>query len=313
MNNSNQHRWGIVLAGGEGRRLREFLKTEYRTDSPKQFCALLGDRSMLRRTIDRAQLVIPDERIITIITKHHVSYANKDLYTRPRNTVVIQPEGRETGPAILLPLLHILRCDPQAQVAIFPSDHFVEPEERFMEYVDSAFSFSAALTGYINLLGIPAHGIQDGYGWIEPGEVLGSRYGTELFKVKRFIEKPAVTAASRIYYENYLCNTFTMIGHISIFLTLARFMMPEVYYPMKRITNALGTSQENRVTEEVYNGIPPINFSKAVLEQSVEYLSVIPVRDVYWNDWGEESRVRSDLTMLGYSFDEKPSVAMMSP
>jgi len=312
MNNSQQHRWGIVLAGGEGRRMRQFLKTEYGTDSPKQFCALLGDRSMLCRTIDRAQMVIPDERIVTIITKHHVSYADKDLYARPRNTVVIQPEGRETGPAILLPLLHILRLDPQAQVAIFPSDHFVEQEERFMEYVDSAFGFTAVLPGFITLLGIPAHGIQDGYGWIEPGEVLGSRYGTELFKVKRFIEKPAVTAAARIYYENYLCNTFTMIGHISTFLTLARFMMPEVYYPMKRIAKALGTSQENRVIEEVYNSVPPINFSKAVLEQSVEYLSVIPVRDVYWNDWGEESRVRSDLTKLGYSLDEKPHVAMVS-
>ena len=312
MDTPNQHRWGLVLAGGEGRRLRQFLKTQYGTDSPKQFCSILGDRSMLRRTIDRAQLVIPNERIITIITKHHVSYANKDLDDRPRGTVVIQPEGRETGPAILFPLLHIRRLDPQAQVAIFPSDHFVEQEERFMEYVDSAFSFTAALPGYINLLGIPAHGIQEGYGWIEPGEVLGNRYGTELFKVKRFVEKPALAAASQIYCKNYLWNTFTMIGHISMFLILARYMMPEVYFPMKRIVNVLGSSQEDRVTEEVYRGIPSINFSHAVLERSLEYLSVIPVRDVYWSDWGEESRIRSDLTMLGYSLDEKPRVAMMS-
>ena len=193
MNNLNQHRWGIVLAGGEGRRLHQFLKTEYGTDSPKQFCSILGDRSMLRRTIDRAQLVIPNERVVTVITKHHIAYANKDLYDRPRGTVVIQPEGRETGPAILLPLLYIRRFDPQAQVVIFPSDHFVEQEERFMEYVDSVFRFTAALPGYINLLGIPAHGINDGYGWIEPGDYLGYSSGVKLYQVKSFAEKPVVS------------------------------------------------------------------------------------------------------------------------
>ena len=312
MNNPNQHRWGIVLAGGEGRRLSRFLMSQYGTDSPKQFCAILGDRSMLRRTIERAQLMIPDERIVTIITKHHISYAARDLSDRPSNTVLVQPEGRDTGPAILLPLFHIYRIDPEARVAIFPSDQFVQEEERFMEYVDAAFSFAAALPGYINLLGVPANGIQDGYGWIEPGDYLGYRSGAKVYQIRRFVEKPRLSTDHQFRYDSYLWNTFTMIGNVSTFLSLARSMMPEVYYPMEGIVSVLGTSHEGRATEEVYRNIPSINFSQAVLERSVEYLSVIPVHDVYWNDWGEESRVRSDLQMLGHSLGARPEAALVS-
>ena len=312
MPEKNQHRWGIILAGGDGRRLQQYVKTHYGVDSPKQFCTFYGDRSMLRHTIDRAQVCIPNEHIIIVITKHHLSYAEKDLSDRPEGTVVIQPKNRETGPAILLPLLRILLLDPEAQVAIFPSDHFVQREKRFMEYVETAFNFTNVLPEYINLLGIPAHGMQNGYGWIERGEIIGSRSGVELCQVKRFVEKPALTTAPRIQSEKYFWNTFTMIGHISMFLNLAGSMMPEVYYPMGKIFSVMGTPEEDKVVEEVYNNIPAINFSQAVLERSVECLSVLLLRDVYWNDWGEESRVQSDLTWLGNSLNPLSRVAVMS-
>lgn len=304
--------WGLILAGGEGCRLKRFLKTEYDTDSPKQYCAMLGTRSMLRHTIDRARMILLDSRILTVITKHHMPYAEKDLYDRPKGTVIVQPESRDTGPGILLPLLHIYRSDPRALVVIFPSDHFIHSEERFMGYVRAALYFTNAFPGYINLLGIPARGTEKGYGWIEPGRILGSRFGMDLYRVNGFLEKPALNTLSRISCHNYLWNTFTLVGRISTFLNLVQLRMPMVYNSMQRIVNVLGTADEERTTGEVYRMLPPVNFSHYILERSVEHLSVIPVRDVYWSGWGEESRVRLDLSMLRSAPGLKPRIAEMS-
>ena len=309
----DQHRWGIILAGGDGRRLQHFLKVQYGLESPKQFCALVGTRSMLQHTIDRARLVIPNERIVTVITRHHLTCAAGSLSDRPAGTLIVQPQNRETGPAILLPLLHIYRSDPQARIAVFPSDHFVYKEERFMEYVRAAFDCSDTLPGYVYLLAVPARKPEEGYGWIVPGDPLEDCPGTGLYRVKRFVEKPSAQRASEVRWSDYFWNTFTMVGRASAFVDLARLMMPSVYELTERIVDATGTSHAEEVAEEVYRTLPPVNFSRAVLEQSAEYISMIPVRGVYWSDWGVESRIRSDFEKFRLPHPSRPDLSEVRP
>src|SRR6266849_939612 len=79
MRNESQHFWGIVLAGGEGRRLREYIRSRFGHERPKQYCVFTGTRSMLRHTIDRAQRLIPRERLLTVINRNHLKYAEEHL------------------------------------------------------------------------------------------------------------------------------------------------------------------------------------------------------------------------------------------
>ena len=90
------------MAGGEGQRLRRFLRYVHGTERPKQFCAIIGRRSMLRHTLDRAESLIPSERTVTVVTAGHRPFVAEDLVGVPPRILVEQPRNRDTGPGILL-------------------------------------------------------------------------------------------------------------------------------------------------------------------------------------------------------------------
>ncbi|MBI3328718.1 MAG: NTP transferase domain-containing protein [Nitrospinae bacterium] len=101
MTAANQHLRGIILAGGEGRRLQPFIRARFETNRPKQYCTFIGTSSMLCQTIARAEQVIPPTRLLTVVTRAHLPFAREELHDRPSDTVIIQPSNRETGPGIL--------------------------------------------------------------------------------------------------------------------------------------------------------------------------------------------------------------------
>ena len=130
-------RCGIILAGGEGERLRPFIRQLRGGLLPKQYVNFIGTRSMLEHTFHRTEKLIPPERLFTVVSRNHLSYpeVRQQLSSRPLDTVVVQPVNRETGPGILLPLMHIYKRFPESTVAVFPSDHFIVEEELFMAHV----------------------------------------------------------------------------------------------------------------------------------------------------------------------------------
>jgi mannose-1-phosphate guanylyltransferase len=135
------NRCGIILAAGDGKRLQDFVH-KIRGDSlPKQYVTFLGTRSMLEHTFRRAEKLIPAERLFTVVDRRHLNHSDvrQQLRNRAPGTVVIQPENRETGPGILLPLMHVYKRYPGASVAVFPSDHFIVEKDLFMDHVELAF------------------------------------------------------------------------------------------------------------------------------------------------------------------------------
>src|SRR5215471_7657076 len=138
------HLWGLILAGGDGQRLQPLIKAWYGHARPKQYCTFFGGHSLLRQTLARVERLIPAVRLLTVVTQAHMTYVRKELYDRAPETVIIQPCNRETGAGILLPLLHIVHHDPEAIVALFPSDHFIREEAPFMAAVATAVVSLAA-------------------------------------------------------------------------------------------------------------------------------------------------------------------------
>lgn len=189
------HRWSIILAGGEGVRLRGLTRFVCGDERPKQFCPLLSNHTLLQKAKQRAERSISPERVLYSLTQDHQEYYLNDLGDHPSQGAV-QPCNKGTVPAIVHTLLRIAKKDPNAVVAILPCDHYYSREDAFTTALESAFAITAARPGSVVLLGAQSIGPEVAYGWIEIGEVVGP--GLEAFQVKRFHEKPTLPLAAAL-------------------------------------------------------------------------------------------------------------------
>jgi mannose-1-phosphate guanylyltransferase len=303
---NSEARCAIILAGGEGKRLRPLIH-QLRGDAlPKQYVNFIGARSMLEHTYHRAEKLTDPERLFTVVGKDHLQYLDvcRQLLHRPKGTVIIQPANKDTGPGLFLSLIHVVRRYPDSVVAVFPSDHFVLEEDLFMGHVELACRAVERDSSLLVLLGVEPHGPEPEYGYILPDDEADLPSPTGIRKVLRFIEKPGSHAAQELVQRGGLWNTLVMIFKARTLLALMRRVVPVRYRSFQRVGKTLGTAQEMAVMEEIYRKMKPWNFSREMLEilpscNSLR-LSVLPMRGVFWSDWGSEIRLLSDLQRLGF-------------
>lgn len=241
---------------------------------------------------------MPRERILTIVNRSHLREVQTQLQGQPPATIIVQPCGRETVNGILLPLLHIYRRDPHAIVGIFPSDHFIWDEARFMRYVAGAFQFAGMHSNSVVLLGSHPSSIEPGYGWIEKNEPVQNPWNLTVYRIRRFWEKPDLSTSQILFRDGCVCNTLVMAASASSLLSIFRATVPETFTILNDITKVTDTAEKENLLNLIYPALPSLNFSKAVLETCTEYLHVLEMRDVYWSDWGEECRVLRDVERL---------------
>ena len=297
--------WGLVLAAGDGKRLQQFIQHRTGTRIPKQYVNFVGRRSMLEHTMHRAEKLIPESKILTIVGRHHLKYAEvrRQLFYRPEQNVVVQPANKETGPGLLLPLMHIYKRSPEAIVAVFPSDHFIWEEDRFMDHVKLAARKVARDPSRIILLAVEAQEAEVDYGYVVPRDDMGhfDLYGVR--SVARFIEKPTVSVASSLVKAGALWNTMTMVFKVKTLLQLVQKIHPTTHRHFSRVFEAIGTDAESDTVDEVYRNLESLDFSTGILEKiaviSPEAISALPVLQVFWSDWGSPRRVMQVQERLG--------------
>ena len=286
-----QRRWGMILAGGDGTRLRSLTRMISGDDRPKQFCRLLGGDTLLGQTQLRAARSIPPEKTIVALTNAHEHFFEPDL----RNSAsrkLIQPSNRGTAPPILLGMLDIARQDSEAIVAVLPSDHYFSNESAFTRSLESAFSIAGNNPEAVVLLGARPHGPEIEFGWIEVGSTVGASH-QDVFAVKGFKEKPSLHVAEQLFKSDALWNTFVMVGSVQAFLHLAWRGVPDV---VEKLGLFLSRSSDNRhisVPASLYEGIAPTDFSRHVLTAEIERLMVLRLNGIEWHDLGKPDRVIS--------------------
>ena len=304
--------WSLVLAAGDGTRLQNYVERLKGSQLPKQFVNFFGPRSLIEHTYKRVEKLTAPEKILTIVGKHHFEHdeVRRQLAHRDQDTIIVQPSNKETGPGILLPLMHIYKRAPDAIVSVYPSDHFILESDRFMEHVELATKAVAHDPSRIVLLATEPQGPEVEYGYIVPCDNLGdlNLFGTK--PVARFIEKPAKDVAGQLIDAGGLWNTMVMVFQVRTVIEMFERIQPVVFQRFRLILHAIGTPHELDTVEQVYRHLQPINFSKGFLERvTARYpraIHVMPVLQVFWSDWGSRQRILDVRRTLKQASRPKP-------
>lgn len=293
--------WAIVLAGGEGIRLRPLTKQVCGDERPKQYVPLLDARSMLRQTLERVALAIAPERTVIVSQQRHAAYMAAECNRAPTPRILVQPENRGTAAGVLFPAHWIHWQDPEATVVVFPSDHFIPDGRAFMAHARGVAAFVSRHPEWVVLLGARPTEPETEYGWIEPGPTIG-RIGAEpISRVRRFWEKPTLDIARTALAVGCLWNTFVVVARTATLLAEGQRALPELSDRLSRIAPFAGTEREAWAVREAYALAPTANFSRAILQTSPARLAVSRLPGLTWSDWGTPGRVLQSLERAGVS------------
>ncbi len=180
---NEENRYGVILAGGDGTRLKSLTRAICGDERPKQFCPILNRETLLSVTRKRAAQKIAEENTFFVLTEKHERFYRPELLDVPPSRLIVQPENKGTAPAILYSLL---KLPADATVAFFPSDHYFSSDRAFMNHVETAFAAATRQPGTIVLLGIAPEKPETSYGWIEPAESVFEGLSGAVSKVRRF-------------------------------------------------------------------------------------------------------------------------------
>jgi mannose-1-phosphate guanylyltransferase len=292
-------RWGIILAGGEGTRLRTLTRRITGDDRPKQFCPILGGETLLERTRRRVALTIPPDQTLMVVTRHHEPFYAELRAEVGSRGLVVQPAGRGTAAAMLYGLLRVAEAVPQGTVAVLPSDHYVSDDARFMAHVEAAREAVEARPDLVVLLGVEAAAASVEYGWIELGAAILDHARYPVHRVRRFWEKPPAALAEALLARGCVWNTFVVVARVSALLATIRQALPDLDGAFADAWSQRAARGEAEAMRSLYARLVSRDFSRDVLGGRPANLAVLPVTGLAWSDWGAPDRVHGTLARLG--------------
>ncbi|MGE5185414.1 MAG: sugar phosphate nucleotidyltransferase [Acidobacteriota bacterium] len=286
--------WTLALAGGEGVRLAEYVQRRFGRRIPKQYCALLGTRSMLEHTLDRLNKLTPPSRTLTVIGAYHGDIAMPQL-ARRSDHVFRQPSSRDTGMALYVALAMIKRWTPNAIVTITPTDHYVAPSAKYIEQVRAARGVAARIRDQVVVLGAHPSEPDPELGYLSLGERL-----VEVPHVRRlvgFVEKPSVQLAQELRQQGSLWNTMVTCATVDALWELGRAAEPRLIDILESFVPLVGTPDEDDAIEYIYRAYLPVSFSRDMLERVPARLCAMELEGVEWSDWGRPERIETVLAL----------------
>ena len=286
--------WILALAGGEGTRLQDYVRRRFGWHIPKQYCPLLGSRSTLQHTLARLNHLTPASRTLTVIGPTHAPYAMPQL-ARASGHVFRQPMSRGTGLALYVALAMIRRWSPSAVVTVTPTDHYVEPNVRYIEHLQAARRIAARVRDVVVILGVRPSDAAPDLGYL----CLGPRLmdAPEAKRLADFVEKPSVAHAEELIIAGALWNTTVMCGTVDALWSLARAARPHLIDVLDCLVPLIDTPDESDAIDYIYRAQPPIDFSTDVLGREQQRVVAIEVDGIEWSDCGHPERIETVLAL----------------
>jgi mannose-1-phosphate guanylyltransferase len=291
----------VILAGGSGTR---FWPRSRRAHA-KQVLALDGERSMIQQTVERLKPLAGLEKIWIITNEYLADEIADQLEGMPKRQIVQEPVARNTAPACGLAAFLIERENPDAVLGVFPSDHVIADEPRFLKALQKGIAAAAEGDNMV-VLGIEPTRAETGYGYIETGDYTKDE---NALHVRRFIEKPNQNRAEEfVAAGNYYWNSGMFLWSARTLANAVREHMPETAPLLEGIAAAYGTPEFEEVFHALYPKCENISVDYAVLEprsakgEHLSHLFCLPA-EFSWNDLGSwaslyeyqlETRLRGD-------------------
>ena len=294
--------WALLLAGGEGRRLRPLTQQISGDARPKQYCPIFDGETLLDRTRRRADLLSRMDQQVVVVSRRHASFWAPLAGDLAPDRLVVQPEDAGTAAGVVYPLLRIRHLAGNVPVTVYPSDHYVSDEAAFVGSVAHAVEVVRECRELVALMGVEAAAPETEYGWIEADEVPLPLPGEPAFPIVRFWEKPSRHLAKRLFNRGALWNSFVMVGHVDAFLALTARTAPELLRAVEPLQRVIGTDDESRVAERVYRRLAatPSGFSERILAPAPNGLVTVRVKGAEWSDWGHPERVVATMRRTGW-------------
>jgi mannose-1-phosphate guanylyltransferase len=274
----------VILAGGSGTR----FWPRSRRARAKQVLALDGERSMIQQTVDRLKPLASVEKTWIITNAYQAHEISDQLKGVPDNQIIQEPVARNTAPACGLAAFLIERQNPNAVLGVFPSDHVISDEPRFLKALQKGIAVAASGDNMV-VLGIEPTRAETGYGYIETGDYTQD---DSALHVRRFIEKPNQNRAEEfVAAGNYYWNSGMFLWSARTLANAVREHLPETAPLLEGIAAAYGTPQFEGVFHSLYPKCENISVDYAVLEprsakgEHLSELYCLPA-EFSWNDLG---------------------------
>lgn len=265
----------VIMAGGSGTRFWPLSRSSF----PKQFLPLTTKQPLIAETMKRMAGLSTPARTSVVCGAKHAALVKKALPKLPKQNVVVEPEARNTAPAIALACAHVDHLDPTGVIVVLPSDQHVADVKAFQRSLDEAIRI--AETGFIVTLGIKPTRPETGYGYIRVGDTLS---GTGR-KVAAFVEKPNhETAQGYLVSGDYLWNAGIFVFRVDVMLAAFAAHMPELGRALEPIRAAWGTKKASAVLAKEFKKMPATSIDYGIAERAPN-IAVVP-SSCGWSDVG---------------------------
>ena len=288
----HNHLYPVIMAGGSGTRFWPLSRQLF----PKQLLRIMGDETLIQQTMRRVVCASAPNRVMISTNPAQAESIRvqlsewKDALT---DNFVLEPEGRNTAPAIALVALELVRRDPDAIMVVVPADHIVKGQRDFDAAVSLASNLAAQ--GLLVTFGIQPIRPETGYGYIKPNRktVLAKQGTLKGHPVARFVEKPnAARAAQYLKAGDYYWNSGMFVWRAATILEEIRRHQSALYRGIEKIGQLMQQSASRSVIDEEYRQLPSVSIDTGVMEKSTK-AAVVPVT-FRWSDvgsWGSLDEV----------------------
>lgn len=290
--NLEPHLYPVIMAGGSGTRFWPLSRHLF----PKQLLRIIGDETLIQQTMRRVVHEAPAERVMISTNPAQAESIRIQLgewKDALKDNFVLEPEGRNTAPAIALVALELIRRDPEAVMLVVPADHIVKGQQDFNAAVELASRL--AMEGYLVTFGIKPIRPETGYGYIRPNKKMTILKEGKLkgHPVSRFVEKPnAAKAAQYVKAKDFYWNSGMFVWRAATVLEEIGRHQPKLSQGIERIRELMRVGASRSAIDEEYRTLTPVSIDTGVMEKSSK-AAVVPVC-FQWSDvgsWGSLDEV----------------------
>lgn len=275
----------VIRAGGIGTRMWPMS----RQSNPKQFQAIVGDKSMVRTTYDRVSLAAQDnENIFVSVNAAHEERIKTEIPELIANNLILETDVRNTGPAMCLEVAYLEKfCDKNVVIASLPSDDYISNKEAFADLLAMSEEFILKNPTYILTPAVRPAQIDTGYSYMKAGEELMKTGEEAIYQVADVVEKPNMERCAELIETGvYYCHTGMYIWQLGNIIDLFKKYQPAMYQICAETVELMISKADLVEIKKSYSRAEKMSIESAITDKAPALAMSVSDR-IGWSDLGK--------------------------